>query len=130
MYHQPAHHGIEDRIRERIVQGIAAKMRDALAQAAALCEICRDLVQARLQFERGDMAARRVRQEARRPTDARADIEDPADGPEVKLFRRAANRLGPLIGPLVQRKQLLRRDRILGTNAEGGKSFVTRSRCV
>jgi len=76
-----------------------------------------DAMEFGLQLERRDAAAGGVGKEARRPADARADIEHVALPTEPQEASRIANGVGAMIVPLVEREELLGPDRITGPDA-------------
>src|SRR3954454_17423345 len=104
MDREPAHGGVECSVRHRMAKGIAAEMRDALVQTAALRQIDANRMQLWLQFKRSDMATGGVCKKARRAAYARAEVEHPTRGSDPKLFSRGAYGFGAVIVPLVKGK--------------------------
>jgi hypothetical protein len=67
---EQAEHRVERRVRQRLRERVAADMRDAIREPRAAREVDGEIVQLRLQLERGDVAANRVREKARRATNS------------------------------------------------------------
>ncbi len=61
MHRQPTYHRIKGLFRDWMVEGVAAKVCDAIGQTAPLCEIHGDVVQIGLQLKRRDVAASGMR---------------------------------------------------------------------
>ncbi len=70
-----------------------------------------------LQLERGDVAAESVRQEARRPADARPNIEHAAGRAEAEVTARRFDGVYAVIVPLVETEELLGAEPIARTDA-------------
>src|SRR3954454_19291041 len=104
MDREPAHGGVECSVRHRMAKGIAAEMRDALVQTAALRQINANRMQLWLQFKCSDIATGSVCKKARRAAYARADIEHLTRGSDPKPFSRGTYGIGAVIVPLVEGK--------------------------
>jgi len=102
---------------------IAAKMNHPIGKTAASREVRCDGVKVGLKLERSDMAPDGVSQVARRSADAGADIEDPVGGPKTEPARGVTDRVGAVIVPLVQGKELLGWNRIGRADAAGRQSL-------
>jgi len=75
------------------------------------------LVKLGLQLERSDVASRRMGEETPGTTHASPDIENATRRSQTEEDRCIANGVGTVIMPLVEGEELLRRDRIMRSDA-------------
>jgi len=105
-------------------------MSHAVVKAAAAREVESNLVKLGLQLERSDVASRRMGEETRRTTHASPDYRERDSSVQTEEDRCIANGVGYLIMPLVEGEELLRRDRIMRSDAPCRQPRAIRSTFV
>ena len=108
----------------RAVEDVARHVRDAVGQPAAARQVGRRRVEVGLQLERRDVAAVGRRQPPRRAADAGADVEHARRRVDAEPRGGQVDRLGAVVVVLVERHQLLDRQRRVVRDTERAQLVV------
>jgi hypothetical protein len=115
---KPADGRVEARVRQRVGQRIATHVGDAVIQSAPACERGRDVMHLLLQFQRRDMAPHRVREVPGRAAEPGSHVEHAAVAAEADDAGTGAHGVGAQVVELVKSKELVGRQRVVGTDTD------------